>query len=187
MHNLSGLTELVYIDSPYIYARYADAAQPHMRLIPPHNFGPPERCYYDQITGHPGFVVHPFGKGKALYVPWSPGALFHRQGHINTAWFCADLLTGFAGLTPVGGNVSPQVEVTLFEKNDGSYQLLHLVNTSGHFGTTFYPPVTMTDVDVVIPCVENPPGRAGLALGADVRAHLEPWFSDDPYPQAGFV
>ncbi|MGC9395947.1 MAG: hypothetical protein ACP5J4_13970, partial [Anaerolineae bacterium] len=154
-----------YMDSPYVYARYVDAAQPHMRLIPPHNYGPPERCYYDQITEHPGFVVHLFGKGKAIYIPWSPGALFYRQGHVNTAWFCAGLLTGFAGLTPVGGNVPPQVEVTLFEKSDGSYRLLHLVNGSGHFGNTFYPPVTMTDVDVVIPCKQESQAVQGLRSG----------------------
>ena len=160
--NLSGLTELVYMDSPYIYAQYAEAAEQHLKLIPPHNFGPPERCYYDLETKYPGFVVHAFGKGRAIYVPWSPGVLFHRQGYVNTAWFCADLLTGFAGLTPVGGNASPQVEVTLFEKDDGSYLLLHLVNGSGHFGVSFYPPVTMTDVEIVIPCAKEPRAVQGL-------------------------
>jgi len=165
LHNLSGLVDLVYMDSPYIYARYAEDAQPQMRLIPPHNYGPPERCYYEQVTEHPGFVVHPFGQGKAIYLPWSPGALFHRQGYVNTAWFCADLLQTVAGLTPLGGNLAPQVEATLFEKGDGSYLLLHLVNGSGHFGTTFYPPVTMTDVEVVAPCAKEPVSVRGLRSG----------------------
>lgn len=163
--NLTGLTELVYMDSPYIHARYAVDAQPYMCLIPPHNYGPPERCYYEQVTEHPGFVVHPFGKGRAIYLPWSPGVLFHRQGYVNTAWFCADLLRGFAGLTPLGGNLAPQVEATQFEKGDGSYMLLHLVNGSGHFGTTFYPPVTMTDVEVVAPCAKEPVSVRGLRSG----------------------
>jgi len=167
--NLSGSTDLIYMDSPYIYASYAEDAQPYMRLIPPHNYGPPERCYYEQVTEHPGFVVHPFGQGKAIYLPWSPGALFHRQGYVNTAWFCADLLQAVAGLTPLGGNLAPQVEVTLFEKGDGSYLLLHLVNGSGHFGTTFYPPVRMTDVEVVIPCEKEPVAVQGLRLGKSLE------------------
>ena len=167
--NPSGLTDLIYMDSPYIYARYAEDAQPQMRLIPPHNYGPPERCYYEQITEHPGFVVHPFGKGKAIYLPWSPGALFHRQGYVNTAWFCAGVLAGFAGLTPLGGTLAPQVEATLFEKGDGSYMLLHLINGSGHFGTTFYPPVPMTDVEVVTPCAKEPVSVQGLRSGQSIE------------------
>lgn len=159
-------TDLVYLHSPYIYARYAPEAQGYMRLVPPHNFGPPERCYYTQVTDHPGFVVHPFGSGQAIYLPWSPGALFHRQGHVNTADFCADLLQGIVGLEPIGGDLSPMVEVTLFERVDGSHRLLHLVNGSGHFGNTFYPPVPMTDVEVTLRQATMP--VAVRALRADL-------------------
>jgi hypothetical protein len=133
-----------------------------MCLIPPHNFGPPERCYYDVVTEHPGFVVHPFGQGQALYLPWLPGGLFYRQGHTNTTDFCADLLEGVVGLRPVGGNLPPMVEVTVFEKTDGSAQLVHLVNGSGHFGNSFFAPVPMTNLSVVIPCDQSPESVWGL-------------------------
>jgi hypothetical protein len=155
-------TDLVYKDGAYIYARYAAGAHLHMRLVPPHRFGPPERCYYEQVTEHPGFVTHPFGKGKAVYLPWLPGELFHRQGHTNTADFCADLLEGVVGLRPVGGEIPPAVEVTLHEKADGSCQLLHLVNGSGHFGNTFYAPIPMNGVRVELPA--SRPVRAVMAL-----------------------
>ena len=155
-------TDLVYVDGPYVYAHYDEETEEHMQLIPPHNFGPPERCYYDLVVDHPGFVVHPYGVGRAIYVPWMPGALFHRQGHVNTAWFCADLLKGIAGVAMAGGNLSPMVEATLAEKNDGSYMLLSLVNASGHFGNSFYAPVTMTDVVVEIPLPEQPVSVVGL-------------------------
>jgi hypothetical protein len=162
---LSGLldaTSLIYMDSAYIYARYAPNATPCLKLIPPHKFGPPERCYYEQVTDHPGFVVNPFGQGKAIYLPWTPGALFHRQGHTNTAGFLAALLQSAAGLRPVGGNLPPQVEVTQFEKQDGSAQLIHLVNGSGHFGNTFYAPLPTRDVQVAVPCPRRPKAVHGL-------------------------
>ncbi len=149
-------TDLVYMDGPYLYAQYAEGAEPRLKLIPPHNFGPPERCYYTLTTDHPGFVVHPYGQGRAVYLPWLPGRLFYRQGHTNTWDFCADLLAGVAELTPIGGNVPPQVEVTLFEKPDGGCQVFHLVNGSGHFGTSFFAPVVMTDLEVRIPCAREP-------------------------------
>jgi len=155
-------TDLVYVDGPYVYAHYDEETEEHMQLIPPHNFGPPERCYYDLVVDHPGFVVHPYGAGWAIYVPWMPGTLFHRQGHVNTAWFCADLLEGIAGVAVAGGNLSPMVEATLAEKNDGSYQLLSLVNACGHFGNSFYAPVTMTDVVVEVPLSEQPSSVVGL-------------------------
>jgi hypothetical protein len=161
-------TDLVYMNSFYVYARYADAAERRMKLVPPHNFGPPERCYYELVVDHPGFVVHPFGEGRVIYVPWLPGALFHRQGHLNTAWFCADLLEGFADVRPVGGNLSSQVEVTLLEKDDGSYSMLHLVNTSGHFGNSFYAPEVMNDVEVVIDYAQTPTSVVGLRSGEDL-------------------
>lgn len=149
-------TDLVFMDGPYVYARYAPAAQPLSHLIPPHNFGPPERCYYTLETDHPGAMVHPFGQGKAIYLPWEPGALFHRQGYTNTIDFIADLLAGTAGLTPAGGNLSPMVEVTWFENTHSGRRLLHLINGSGHFGTSFYAPIPMVDLEVIVPCPDRP-------------------------------
>jgi hypothetical protein len=141
--------DLVYVDGPYVYAAYAADVEPHGKLIPPHNFGPPERCYYEVVTDEPGFVVRPFGRGKVVFVAWLPGALFHRQGYPNTFHFVADLLENFAGLQPVGGNLSPQVEVTHFGRDDG-HELIHLVNTSGYFGVSFFPPLPMHDVEVAV-------------------------------------
>jgi len=98
-------------------------------------------------------------------VPWSPGALFHRQGHVNTADFCLDLLQGVAGLTPVSGNLSPMIEVTQFESDDGFYHLIHLVNGSGHFGNSFYPPVPMKDIQIQVDCHRQPKAVIGLRSG----------------------
>ena len=158
-------TELIYMDGTYVYAAYASDVQPRFKLIPPHNFGPPERCYYTQVTAHPAFTVRPFGNGKAIYIPWEPGQLFHRQGYSNTSDFVADLLKGVAGLTPIGGNLSPMVEVTWFEKVDGSSQLVHLVNGSGHFGVSFYPPVKMVDLEIELPSPKSPKLVRSLVSG----------------------
>jgi hypothetical protein len=158
-------TDLVYMDGFYVYARYDGGAERRLQLVPPHNFGPPERCYYDLVVDHPAFVVNGYGAGRAVYVPWLPGALFHRQGYPNTAWFCADLLEHFAGVEPVGGTLSPQVEVTLLEKEEGRVRLLNLVNTSGHFGNSFFEPVPMMDVEVNIAQAREPDSVVGLRSG----------------------
>jgi hypothetical protein len=151
-----------------VYCKYAPEAQGRFKLIPPHNYGPPERCYYELVVDRPGFVIHPYGQGRAIYLPWLPGQLYRRQGHTNTFDFVADLLEGIAGIAPVGGDLSPMVEVTLLESRAGDAQLLHLVNSSGHFGTTFYPPVPMRDVNVSIPCAATPDSVTSLVTGEPV-------------------
>jgi hypothetical protein len=158
-------TDLIYNGDLYIYAAYAEQAKPRLNLIPPHPFGPPERCYYTQVTDWPGFVEHGYGQGKAIYLPWLPGALFHRQGYPNTTDFIADLLTQVAGLAPVGDNLPPMVEVTHFASRGGEFQLLHLVNGSGHFGNSFFAPVPMADLVVVITSAREPHSVKSLVHG----------------------
>jgi hypothetical protein len=157
-------TDLVFLDGIYVDARYHPAAQPLLRLIPPGPFGPPERCVLPSPTGEPGLVVNPFGAGRALYLPWLCGALVHRHGHANTSSFLADVLEHHAGLEPVGGNLSPMVEVTLLERPNGS-RLLHLVNGSGHAGVGYVEPVTMHGVEVVVPYDGEPADVVGLVSG----------------------
>ena len=73
-------TDLVFLDGAYVDAEYAADAQRRLRLIPPGPFGPPERCVVPEATGEPGLVIHPFGDGRAVYIPWSCGTLVERHG-----------------------------------------------------------------------------------------------------------
>ena len=165
-------SDLLYLDGPYVYADYADGTELRLKLVPPHWFGPPERCYYTQVTDHPGFVVHAHGAGKAIYLPWLPGALFHRHGYPNTSEFLADLLEHVAAIAPVGGNLSPMVEVTHFSANAGGFDLVHLVNTSGHFGVSFFAPVPMADLAVTVAYPSQPGSVRSLVTG---QAHDFTW------------
>jgi hypothetical protein len=48
------------------------------------------------------------------------------------------------------------VEVTWFEDINSSRRLLHLVNGSGHFGTSFYAPISMVELELIVPCPDRP-------------------------------
>jgi hypothetical protein len=117
------------------------------------------------VTGEPGLVVHPFGEGRALYVPWLSGTLVYRHGHPNTSAFVADVLEHHAGLEPLAGTVSPMVEMTLLERDDGALRLLHLVNGSGHFGNRYEAPVPMRDLEITIPFDGEPSAITCLVSG----------------------
>lgn len=163
-------SELIYLHGLYVAAAYVPEAKPQLNLIPPHWFGPPERCYYTEVSDDPGFVVNVHGKGKAIYLPWLPGALFHRQGYPNTSDFVGDLVEYVAGIAPLGGNLSPMVEATHFHNAEEGFDLVHLVNTSGHFGVSFFAPVPMHDVAVTVPYAQAPKHVRGLVSG-ETYAH----------------
>ena len=117
------------------------------------------------MSDNPGYTVRPYWQGAAVYGPWLPGRLYQRQGYSNTSDFMADLLEGVAGLDRVGGNLSPMVEVTRFGKQDGTSDLIHLVNGSGHFGVSFFEPVTMRGVDIELLEDRTPSSVVGLVSG----------------------
>ncbi len=84
------------------------------------------------------------------------------------------MLESQAALEPVAGNLSPMVEVTLHVRGDGSSHLLHLVNGSGHFGVSYVEPVTMHDLEVVIPYEGEP-----TEVTAAVAGHPLEWHAKD--------
>ncbi len=166
-------TDLVYLDGAYIHAQFAPQVELYMKLIPPHFFGPPERCYFTQVTGHPGFTCNPHGSGKAIYIPWSPGELFYRHGHTNTANFLAGVMQGCAGLNPLGGNLPPAVETTLFARQEDGQALLHLVNGSGHFGNTFYAPLSLHNLQLSFDWPNRPSAVEALRSGQVCQRHWQ--------------
>ena len=162
-------TDLVFLDGPFVDARYRSQAERRLRLIPPGPFGPPERCVLPEATGEPGLVIDRFGAGRALYVPWMCGTLVDRYGFPNTSSFVADVVLEHAEVEAIGGNLSPLVEVTWLRQGDGDVHLLHLVNGSGGEGTTCVAPVKMRDVEVIVPFAGEPSRVSGLVVGRDLE------------------
>ncbi len=173
-------TDLLYFGDTYVYAQYSESSERHLRLIPPHPHGPPERCYHSHVNDHPGWVVTRSGKGRSVYLPWFPGALFHRDGYLNTSWFIYDLLTGAAGIAPIETNAGPMVEITVQRPRSSQragpsaasgsspFCLVSLVNTSGHFASSVFDPVELRDITVTIACAKKPERVLNLRDGSDV-------------------
>jgi hypothetical protein len=156
-------TDLLYLDGPYVDAEYRPDVRRLLRLVPPGPFGPPERVTLGEPTGEPGMTTREVGDGRSIVLPWRCGTLVERDGHPNTSDFLADVLEHHAGLDPLGGTLSPMVEVTLFERPDGTL-LLHLVNASGHFGVREVAPVPMRDAEVILP-IEGEPSSVRALVG----------------------
>ncbi len=167
------VTDLVYLDGEYVFAAFDPKAEQLLQLLPPQPYGPPERCYpLHPVVDRPALTINPYGKGKAAWFPWTPGGLFHRQGYPNTSDLVADALESILGIKPVGGNLSPMVQVTRLARKDGKGELVHLVNHTGHFGVSFFAPVTLHDLSVELAWERKPRSVKSLVTGA---AHEHTW------------
>ena len=71
---------VVAVGDVFCFTTPASGCRGLCSLIPPHPLGPPERCYYSQITEVPGLRLYPFGRGKGVYLPFLPGSLFLEGG-----------------------------------------------------------------------------------------------------------
>lgn len=159
--------ELVYLHGTYIYAYYADGVKKYLRLIPPHRFAPAESAYHTSVTDYPAFTVNEFGKGSAVYIPWTPGKEYSEFGFPNMDDFMSDLLENIIGFKPVETNAPPMVEVTSTRKTDGSASYVHIVNNTGLFQNSYFNPNSIYNIFVALPCDKKPISVKSMVSGKE--------------------
>ena len=127
-----------------------------LSYIPPHPYGPPECCYYTEVTEEAGAYVHTYGLGKCVVIPWHPGTFYSQTGHSNPFFFMKDLLFTRGSCETLSDTLTPMVETTLNKQKDGNL-FLQMVNTSGSFGVSFFRPLPVYGVQcrIAIPEAEE--------------------------------
>lgn len=125
------------------------AARKYLRLIPEHPFGPPERCCFLGSTDEPGVTVMPWGRGRGIYLPFLPGKMYRQEGYQNTLSFLQDVLYQLAGAESIAPQLTPMAEVTL-NRTQGKL-MIQLVNTSGVFGNSYFDPLPIRDITLMLP------------------------------------
>ena len=126
-----------------------EGAKGYLRLIPEHPFGPPERCYYTEVTEEPGILVYPYGKGQGICIPWLAGSFYYQEGFENTRNLMQDVLFSLARIPELAPELSPMAELNLC--TDGTHTVAQLVNGSGCFANSFFSPVPMQDIRIFLP------------------------------------
>jgi hypothetical protein len=141
--------DLVHLDTPFIACEPAPAARTFLSRIPPAMFGPPEKCYYGPDTGEPGMLSVSAGKGRAVFIPWFPGASYLKYAHHGPAAVVASALHDLLGFVQrLHTDAPPLVEMALHEEMDGRWMWLGMVNHSGHLGTAYHAPLPVRDIRV---------------------------------------
>lgn len=165
---------VLYFGDMFLFTEAEPEARGYLKLIPPHHFGPPERCYYTQITDIPGLTVMPYGKGQGVLVPWMPGSLFYRDGYANTFRFMRDLLKNIAKVESVEAEpFTAMIEVAVGAERTGKHMLIQLVNNSGHFGTSYLAPLPVYGVKLCVPCAKAPVSVESQTTGKPADFHWE--------------
>lgn len=161
-------SDLFFFGPDYYYIDCPPQAERHLHLIPPHKYGPPELCFYTQVTDLPGYISCSYGKGMAIYIPWTPGALYYKEGYANTYAFLHGILTKAAHLCGVEASpFSKMVEVT-FGVSKAGKRMVQLVNDSGFFGNSFEKPLEIRDIQLRLSVPEKPKSVCSLVSGKDI-------------------
>jgi hypothetical protein len=170
---------LIPIGKSFSIINGKEGVEKYLVYLSPQRFGPPELCYpTEPPTDHPGVTAFPFGEGKGVSIPWFPGISYYQEGYDNWFLFMHNLLVNLCGLPTLGNNsLSPMVEVTHGRKDD--FEVIHLVNGTGHFGTSFFDPPILIDQVVELPWDGAPVSCEGLVAPeslhyviADDKLHL---------------
>ncbi len=157
-------TDVIPVGDSMVFTQAREDAVKYLRLIPPHRYGPPERCYHTEVTDTPGVTRYPYGNGFSVYIPWLPGVFYDLGGHSNTFWFMRDILMSVCGMKSIAGDLSPMVEVSLSERENGDL-FVQLVNNSGCFGLSFFDPAPMYQCGLEIPSHRMPKAAASIKTG----------------------
>jgi hypothetical protein len=97
-----------------------------LRLIGPFANNAPEFTNVEGAGAEPGLVSLAFGRGRAVWLPWRPGALYHRHGVSEYRQLLAALLTEAIGPAPIRSDAPTAVEMTLYGHPRG--EILHVIN-----------------------------------------------------------
>lgn len=178
-------TELIALDQSYLYVSPRAGVRTSLTLIPPFRYGPPEKCYGETPTTHPGVLWHSFGKGRTVYFPWPVDRLFHDISMPEYRELLRAAVTWAAQDAPspvqAGAGTHPCVEVTVHDQAATGRRMVHLVNFSGHQDRSFHDPLEIRDITLRI----KPPASGALrqartlVSGQDLPLRAEPggWVS----------
>jgi hypothetical protein len=133
------------------YIELAPRPASSVTFVPPSQFGPPDKVSpLTEVTDKPGLIEQSIDKGKAAYIPWHIGDLYYKFSNDKHRLFVSDLVNSLLpnGQRQLTTSAHPTVEMVLMKQEDKKRSLLHLINMSGHNGTTFFDAIEMRDISV---------------------------------------
>lgn len=165
---LTGLDTFDWIplDSAWLECTPAQDAQTYLRYVPVGMYGPPEKCYYTEISDHPGIVTNRSGMGVCATLAWQIGSQYRRFPTHAAAGLLFSVLENLLQVSRrVYLDAPPSVELAAsIDPKDGAL-VLGLVNLSGQNGPSVHAPLPIHDIHFCLPPAQNVSHVAALTLG----------------------
>jgi hypothetical protein len=134
--------DLVYAWEEGMLCELEESAKGYLGFIPPAMIGPPEKCYYKEVTEIPGLIHNRFGKGQTAFITFRIGSIYHHTRHYGHA---ALVMTALNTLLEYEQDLkveaSPMVEVTRQMGADREFEWYGMLNHTGQLGNGFFKPV----------------------------------------------
>ncbi len=136
--------DLVYVWEDIALCRAREGASMNLGYIPPAMIGPPEKCYYTEVTGIPGMISMDYGKGKSTLISFPIGSLYDHTRHYGHNALMQSAIYALLEYEPeLTTNASPLLEISQQASDDGNFEWFGLVNHSGQLGNAFHQPLPL--------------------------------------------
>jgi hypothetical protein len=136
--------DLVYAWEKGMLCEPLESATAYLGFIPPAMIGPPEKCYYTEVTEIPGLIHNRYGKGQTALLSFRLGSIYHHTRHYGHAALVMSMLNELLGFhTDLLVEGGPMVEVTRQIGRNRDFEWYGLLNHTGQLGNAFHQPVTL--------------------------------------------
>jgi len=143
--------DLVFLSGSFNVYKTEGDVEGLLRLIPQDMFGPPEKCYYRQVSDHPALIYNKYGEGAVACFTFDIGTHYQtqcHQGHANLVMGAIDNVLDLERRLEV--KTSPLVEVTHRTSRDGTFEWVGLFNHSGQLNNALHAPIPVDDIRISI-------------------------------------
>lgn len=132
-------------------------------------YGPPEKCYGNAETGHPGRACWQTSVGGSVTVlPWLPGMVLREVG-ISAVGDAVAALAGAEGREHLRWRTTLPPHVRLVPGRSARGPLVHLLNRSGERPQRFVDPAPIPPAELEIPCDAEPLDVRALVAGQELE------------------
>jgi hypothetical protein len=139
--------DLVYAWEEGLLCNMTRQAKGYLGYIPPAMIGPPEKCYYTEVTEIPGLIHNRYGQGQTAFFPFRIGSLYHHKRHYGHAGLVMAALSNLLTYEPdLRLEASPMVEVSRQIGNEDTFEWYALLNHTGQMGNGFFEPVPIRNI-----------------------------------------
>lgn len=139
--------DILYAWEEGMRCRLREGATGYLGYIPPAMIGPPEKCYYEEVTEIPGLIHHRYGRGQSALITFNIGSMYELTRHYG---HCALVLSSLSDLLEYDQDLetdaSPLIEISRQLDPSGTFEWYGLLNHSGQLGNGFHGPLPVRDV-----------------------------------------